>query len=97
MQFFQRALDMSPSDTNIMDALAEVCIQLDDTDKAISLLTRSTTEAPGENPFKWMYLAQLKAEEEALVCYTRGITELARALSESTGSDEVHISVCLSV
>lgn len=89
MAFFQRALDMDGSNTNIMDALAEVCIHLGDTEKAMSLLTQSTTMAPSENPFKWLYIAQLKAEEEALECYTRGVTELTNLLGQSTGSEEV--------
>lgn len=94
MQFFQRALDMEPSNTNIMDALAEVCIQLGDTEKATQLLIRSTTEAPGVNPFKWMYLAQLKTEDEALDCYSRGIAELSSTLAAAV-SDEVTLLRCL--
>ena len=89
MAFFQRALDMDGSNTNIMDALAEVCIHLGDTEKATSLLTQSTTMAPSENPFKWLYLAQLKCEDEALECYTRGVTELTNLLARNTGSEEV--------
>lgn len=80
---------MDPVNTNIMDALAEVCIQVGDIEKAIMLLTISTTDAPAVNPFKWMYLAQLKTEDEALECYTRGIVELTTVLERTDGTDQV--------
>lgn len=87
--FFQRAMEMEPSNTNVMDALAEVLMQLGDCEKSLELLTRSTTEAPSVNPFKWMYLAQLQGGEEALASYRRGVHELGAVLGSGVGSDEV--------
>jgi predicted Zn-dependent protease len=92
MAFYQRALDMESSNTNVMDALAEVCMQLGDLEKAHELLLRSTEAAPSVNPFKWLYLAQLQGEEGALASYTRGIEELT-ALGANTDTDEVFFCV----
>ena len=58
LKFFERAIGMSPEDTNIMDALADVHLQLDNQDEALELLLMSTSLAPESNPFKWLYLAQ---------------------------------------
>eukprot|EP01036_Dinobryon_divergens_P041840 gene41840-55501_t len=50
--FFKRALEKKPEDTNIMDALADVFLQLGDRDSAYTLLQQSTLIAPEINPYK---------------------------------------------
>jgi predicted Zn-dependent protease len=72
-QFFQRAFALAPEDTNIMDALADVLLQMGDQNSGFELLQRSTSLAPRVNPFKWCYLAQLQTGEEALTSYRTGI------------------------
>lgn len=79
-QFFSRALTMSPSDTNIMDALADVQIQLGEPDKAVELLRQSTSLSPKENPYKWFFLGQLQLEQDAVKSYQTGIQVLTEAL-----------------
>jgi len=73
VKFFSAALKLSPTDTNIMDALADVHIQVGDSDSALELLSQSTQLAPSENSVKWLYLAQLREGDEALLCYRTGI------------------------
>jgi predicted Zn-dependent protease len=75
-QFFSRALGMEPNDTDIMDALADVQIQIGDTESAKNLLLRSTAAAPQQNPYKWLFLGQLQNNMEAVHSYQRGITAL---------------------
>ena len=75
-KFYQKALEIEPSNTNLMDALADVQLQLGQTYEALDLLTKSTTIAPNENPYKWMFLAQLQNGINALESYNKGITLL---------------------
>jgi tetratricopeptide (TPR) repeat protein len=84
-KFFSAALKLSPSDTNIMDALADVLIQLGDADGAMELLSNSTQMAPSENPVKWLYLAQLKEGEDSLLCYRTAIGMLQDSLLRAEG------------
>ncbi len=83
-KFFCRALSMSPEDTNIMDALADVYMQLGEMENALQLLVSSTTLAPSENPYKWMFLGQLQTGLDAIASYTAGINLLKSLLDTST-------------
>jgi tetratricopeptide (TPR) repeat protein len=79
LKFFERAHGMSPEDTNVMDALADVHLQLGAMDAALALLTASTALAPDVNPFKWLYLAQLQHGAESAATYLKGIAALDKA------------------
>lgn len=70
---YQQALQMEPQNTDLMDALADVCLQIGDTDRSLELLTKSTTMAPDANGIKWMYLGQLLSSKEAVNAYQKGI------------------------
>ena len=87
--FYRRALAMAPQNTNIMDALADALIQIGDTPEALDLLVQSTSIAPHENPFKWLYLAQLQNGSDALESFNRAIAVLSCALTEHEHVDEV--------
>ncbi len=83
-KFFSRALSMAPQDTNIMDALADVQIQLGESDKAVQLLLQSTSIAPSVNPFKWLFLGQLQSEAESVKSYRTGIELLTSLLNSES-------------
>lgn len=83
MRFFQRALTMEPEDTNIMDALADVCLQLGDHSQAFQLLDTSTTIAPEENPLKWCFYAQLQNGLDSVGSYERCIQILKDKLDSA--------------
>lgn len=72
-QFFTRALNMSPTKTSIMDALADAHLQRGAFDKALALLETSCSTAPQENPFKWLFLGQLQSGLEAVQSYRTAI------------------------
>lgn len=84
LRFYQRALEKEPNDTNIMDALADVHLQLGNPQEAQELLLQSTQQAPTTNAFKWLYLAQLQQGTESLSCYLRAIDVLQPILLEVT-------------
>ena len=81
-KFYQKALQMEPQNTNIMDALADVLIQLGQSSEALNLLTQSTLIAPNENPYKWMFLAQLQTGIDAMESYNRGIILLTSVTND---------------
>ena len=79
--FFSRALELAPSDTNIMDSLSDVCIQLGELDMAKSLLDESVKIAPNTNPYKWMVYGQLQSGFDAVSSYKKGIEALSLLLT----------------
>ena len=79
LKFYQRAHDMDSNDTNIMDALADVHMQLGDHEQALDLLIKSTSAAPEINPFKWLYLAQLQTGMDSVQTYLKAIDIIGRA------------------
>eukprot|EP01041_Mallomonas_annulata_P010485 gene10485-21867_t len=86
--FFKRALEKKPEDTNIMDALADVFLQLGDRDSAYTLLQQSTLIAPEINPYKWLYLAQLQEGCDALCSYERAIPLLELLINKTMDESE---------
>ena len=87
VKFFERANGMSPMDTNVMDALADVHLQLGDQARALELLLTSTSLAPEANPFKWLYLAQLQEGLDSVATYTRGIVILEMMMKNTADDD----------
>jgi tetratricopeptide (TPR) repeat protein len=82
-KFYLRALEMNPKDTNIMDALADAHLQLDQVDEALLLLEKSVSLAPSSGPAKWLSLAQLKQGQDAAACYGQGILLLTQEENSS--------------
>ncbi len=91
LKFYERALLLSPNDTNIMDALSDVYIQLGNNVKGKELLLNSVTLQPTVNPYKWMYLAQLQQGLEAKNSYNKGIELL---LPLATDNSEIQHQLC---
>eukprot|EP01038_Epipyxis_sp_PR26KG_P010802 gene10802-14501_t len=86
--YYRRALTKSDNqNTDIMDALADVSIQLGDVDTALSLLITSTSVAPSQNPFKWMFLAQLQCGSDAVESYRHGIEFISQLVSVEASPD----------
>ena len=88
-KLFHSALLKSPNDTSIMDQLADICIQLGNNNDALNYLLNSTKIAPKTNPVKWLYLAQLKQEHEALNCYNTGIKHLEESIQEKQSAVDI--------
>jgi tetratricopeptide (TPR) repeat protein len=81
-ELYERALRIRSADTNIMDALADVYMQLGNNDKAMTLLQQSIAAAPQENGIKWLYLAQLICGNDALSAYQMGLQILENQLQQ---------------
>ena len=81
---YNQALLMAPHDTNVMDALADVQMQLGESEQALDLLMQSTSSAPSENPCKWFSLGQLQSGTESVDSYRAGIQYLSRIIENSS-------------
>ena len=89
VKFFKRALQMTPTDTSIMDSLAEVQMQLGETYEAEQLFKQSISLEPTRNPYKWCYLAQLQSGKEALNSYMKAAEIMTTHITTLGNDDEV--------
>jgi tetratricopeptide (TPR) repeat protein len=83
-------LSLDSNDTNVIDALADVLLQMGNHDEALKLLLTSTSIDPEANPFKWLYLAQLQSSFDSLASYLKAIELLQE--SARSRSDEAQVS-----
>lgn len=90
VKFYKRALQMAPTDTSIMDALAEVQIQLGETHEAELMLQQSISLEPTRNPYKWCYLAQLQNGEQAFISYKKA-AEIMSSTIDTLTDEVIHI------
>eukprot|EP01101_Sappina_pedata_P002270 TRINITY_DN12519_c0_g1_i1.p1 TRINITY_DN12519_c0_g1~~TRINITY_DN12519_c0_g1_i1.p1 ORF type:complete len:347 (+),score=168.40 TRINITY_DN12519_c0_g1_i1:29-1042(+) len=74
------ALDLTPTNTLIMDDFASVLLDLGDEERARQLLLKSIELSPQDNATKYMNLAQLLQDKECLECYQRGVDIMIRDL-----------------
>ena len=84
LKFFERALFLNKTNTQIMDTLAEVYLQLNQPERAFPLLNESIQLEPTKNPCKYLYFAQLQNNNEALESYRKGISLLEQEKLNST-------------
>ena len=89
-KFFERALSLEPNNTNLMDALADIFIQVGEPDKAVELLKNSTKLAPNLNPYKWLFLAQLHCGKDSANLYRQAINVLEE-YTKDKGQDEASL------
>jgi len=87
---FHEALLLEPTNTNLMDALADLKMQLGDVGSAAQLLEESTRLAPEVNCIKWMFLAQLSRGEKSAHCFRTGI-RLQSALLDGLVSTDLSV------
>ena len=82
LPFLERAVQLSPNNTEALDLLGEVCVDLGDYGKATEMFKRSIAISPNEAGTKWMFLGQLSTGSTALEYYKKGI-ELLEGDSEN--------------
>lgn len=76
-QFFERAIQIRPEDTDAIDLLAEAQVQAGKVDEARTSLLKSISINPSANPAKWFLLAQLQQASEAVATFRQGITYIS--------------------
>eukprot|EP00656_Telonema_subtile_P020998 TRINITY_DN22045_c0_g1_i1.p1 TRINITY_DN22045_c0_g1~~TRINITY_DN22045_c0_g1_i1.p1 ORF type:complete len:306 (-),score=103.04 TRINITY_DN22045_c0_g1_i1:109-1026(-) len=84
---YEKALTMEPENARLLDAAAEVLLELGQVDQARQVLTRSVQLEPTGSYVPYMYLAQLSQGVDALACFERGValitTEIQSASEEA--------------
>jgi len=79
--FLERALQLEPANTAVMDSLAAVRLGLGNIETAHELLTKSIHVAPDQGHEKYMQLAQLLTGTAAAQCTLRGIAVVEAAMA----------------
>jgi len=77
-KFYIKALEMEPNNTEVMDSLAALLLDMDDWDRAKELLERSMKLDPDGDFSKYMHYGQMSQGAEALKYYQRGIDLMQR-------------------
>lgn len=94
-KFYKRALALQPHNTDIMDDLAHVLAEMHCEDEAKQYTLKSCEIAPGINPSKWMYLAQMQDGNEALSSFQKGLAilqaEAGKMAQAGEPSESIHI------
>jgi tetratricopeptide (TPR) repeat protein len=87
VQFYQRALQTAPDNTDLLDEAADLMLQLGMVEEARAALAHSIELSPDSNASKWLYMAQLHEGEEALQLYTKALELLLRDISAAQELD----------
>ncbi|MBN3278960.1 ACL4 protein, partial [Polyodon spathula] len=85
--FCQRALDLEPTNLNVLDMLGNICAELGNEEKAkqISFLfLRAVELSPDEGHSKYMYLGQIHSGVEAVQYFSKGVEAMLNALEKQT-------------
>ncbi|KAG8443183.1 hypothetical protein GDO86_011839 [Hymenochirus boettgeri] len=71
--FCQRALDMDPTNLEILDMMGNICMELGHAEKAKQVFLKAVELSPDKGHAKYMYLGQIHCKEEALQYFSKGI------------------------
>lgn len=96
-ELLQAALSVQPTNTEVMDHLAECFINLEEMEKAIQLLEHSIRVAPDSSHLKYMYMAQIMGEGYALHFYNKGLELLQQSYlqcNDPTTQEELRNEYC---
>ncbi|XP_056141676.1 uncharacterized protein si:dkey-12j5.1 [Lampris incognitus] len=88
-RFCQRALDVEPTNLQVLDMLGHIYSEMGDTQKAKGVFLRAAELSPDEGHSKYMYLGQIHTGQEAVDYYTRGIQILLSALEKQAQTTAV--------
>ncbi|CAI5662489.1 unnamed protein product [Oreochromis niloticus] len=80
--FCQRALDVEPTNLQVLDMLGHISSELGDTQKAKEVFLRAVELSPDIGHSKYMYLGQIHTGREAVDYYTKGIQVLLNTLEK---------------
>jgi tetratricopeptide (TPR) repeat protein len=87
VQFYQRALQTAPDNTDLLDEAADLMLQLGMVEEARAALAHSIELSPDSNASRWLYMAQLHEGEEALQLYIKALELLLRDISAAQELD----------
>ena len=93
-KFYEKAISITPDDTDILDAAGELSMELGRTDDAINFFRRSIDLRPEENAYKYMNLGQFFSGEESLTLFQKGI-ELMQGDLERVGTEDPEAAIKL--
>jgi len=87
-RFYEKALQMEPNNTTILDSYAYVKLELDKLEDAQQLFKRSIELSPNENHVKYMSFAQTLQGSDALSCFAKGIELMYQEIKNLENQNE---------
>ena len=87
ISFLKRALSMDPDNVSYMDVYSEACIQLGESDEALTALTKATNISD-DSYYRWLTLAQLQEGMESLSSFKKGIALMVCKLEDRNALNE---------
>ncbi|XP_017950290.1 probable assembly chaperone of rpl4 isoform X2 [Xenopus tropicalis] len=97
--FCQRALDMDPTNLDILDMMGNICMELGHAEKAKQVFLKAVELCPDKGHAKYMCLGQIHCKEEALHYFNKGIEIMLSAyqsqpaLAKAAGfPDEIEVT-----
>ena len=88
LEFYKRALELEPENTAVMDDTAQLLLDCNHMEPAVSLLTRSIELAPDVGHEKYMNLAQLLQGQDSLACFGKGIEVMKKTLAAAQAAGQ---------
>ncbi|EFA86424.1 hypothetical protein PPL_00216 [Heterostelium album PN500] len=82
LKYYIEALNQSPKNSNIMDSISEVLLEMGDTETAKQYIVASIQANPNDNAAKYMNYGQLTGGQEAIKSYTKGIELMESELND---------------
>eukprot|EP01097_Dermamoeba_algensis_P010315 TRINITY_DN7562_c0_g1_i1.p1 TRINITY_DN7562_c0_g1~~TRINITY_DN7562_c0_g1_i1.p1 ORF type:complete len:336 (-),score=85.38 TRINITY_DN7562_c0_g1_i1:152-1159(-) len=89
VNFYTRALELEPTNTSIMDDMAEILLEMGDFTNAHQLLSRSIQLEPTSGAGKWLNFGQLVAAADAVTSFQKGIEILLQEKTKTTSEEEI--------
>ncbi|KAM8966666.1 uncharacterized protein RCH25_025319 [Pelodytes ibericus] len=97
--FCQRALDIDPTNLVILDMMGNICMELDNVEKAKQVFLKAVELSPDKGHAKYMYLGQIHCKEEALQYFNKGLEVMITAyqhqpqvLGAASCTDEMEVT-----
>ncbi len=98
LKFYEKALTISPEDTDLLDGAGELCLECGRSEDALKLFTKSIQLKPEESAAKYMNVGQLLAGEDSVRHYAKGMqllqTDLARAGEDAEAATKIRQRLC---
>ena len=94
LKFCQKALDLEPENTTVLETFGNTCAEVNDIENARKYFFKAVSLEPDKGHIKYLYLGQLSEGREAVNYYTCAIKimkELAESQKNNAANNEVII------
>ncbi|XP_031432963.1 probable assembly chaperone of rpl4 isoform X2 [Clupea harengus] len=84
--FCQRALDVEPTNLEVLEMMGNICAELGEVDRAEQVFLKAVELSPDQGHSKYMYLGQIHTSQEAINYFRKGIEIMINTLDTQNTS-----------